>query len=265
MSTFVAREKPYFDFRFADDDDGEEIFATIEKSYAHEIAMDQVFDPNNPFKFRSNVPLYSKTELEEDLVNPRIKWMVLETRPPEEAIVACARVVLDGALRHCTVKLICGTGDSDSDKEERYSTLLKRLEQIVRSHGSDTVSVEVPQYREKEHKWLNKVGYTDRSGQGWPKEKANQVLVPTLLLDFRKTLTAHTCPLTSSSASTSTSTSVSVDMIDMSDLQIVDTDVTSASTSISSASGSGARADGGGNMENLMSTLFSALHAEYKE
>ena len=109
-----------------------------------------------------------------------LKWVVLETPRPEEAVVAAARVVIpSGGGGKSVIKLFAAETDEQRDQ------LLVSIESTVRSFNVESIVMEVPQWREDVHEWLSRCGYVDTGGHEWPEADRHMLLKHTMVLEFQ--------------------------------------------------------------------------------
>ena len=133
--------------------------------------------------------------------NCQSKWLVLETPSPEEDIVAAGRLILDFARKISIVDILCSVGDDDVVRAFRFSTLLRKLENIVLGHNFNTIILEVSSWRTDLQEQLTSLGYKDCGGRIYDEE--HSLLKPTMILEFRKDLYIES-PLNSKVSTTET-------------------------------------------------------------
>jgi hypothetical protein len=252
----VDELKKVLDFRFADDEDAEDIILMVNSAYEHEVvSADGVGDG-----FRTSEPLFTLAMIESDFTTPSTRWLVLETPRPEEKVVASARVRMasdaETDQRTCLADVLCSIGDTPDEQRSRYNQLRLSLEKMAYSQGVSRLSVEIPQWREAEQLWLEASGFQDREGRMWPSDRANQVCKHTMILEFRKELTGpptaepkvgraiESSSSTSGSGTTSTTTALGIDL---------------AGLSVTKEGGTSGSGDA---MEGLVASLITALHSE---
>jgi hypothetical protein len=196
----------------------------------------------------------------------------LETSPPEEAVVAAARIFLNAVDKSGIVDLFAAYGPMDLSKQ-RYCRLLLKLESIVQAHNYDHLIVEVPQWSEGIQSWLSEVGYEDRGGKSWPDDKEDLLIKPTMIFLFKKTFRSGSITVASAEApspaiNTGTGTGTNRNLEDlMRGLLLGGTATSAANTSVSQddidSSDSQSYDTSSGGMDDLFESLFRALHAEY--
>ena len=76
--------KSAYDFRFADEDDVEDVLGVVTEAYKAEVGG-----------HRTSEPLLLSEEVESDLHTATVRWVLIETPRPEEAVVACARLCFE--------------------------------------------------------------------------------------------------------------------------------------------------------------------------
>lgn len=243
----TGRAKSAYDFRFADsgdDEDMKDIAGAVNAAYVHEVGAQ-----------RSSEPLLKAEDVVQDLSTSNVRWLLIETPRPEETVVSVARITMDLKAKSFQVSFLCAVGPTGGDntvnvRRDRYFYLLTKLENVARSQGVRSVTVDVPMWRDEEHTWLSSKGYADNGGDAWPQDKSSQVLVPALILHFSKHL-----PKESSSAPPKNSLNATFSAVapppvpDLSDLLAAATEGAPLTAS-------------SGPMESLMVDLFAALHTE---
>jgi hypothetical protein len=77
MAAFTksVRQKSAFDFRFADDEDCEDMAESIAAGYKEEEGRQ-----------RSSEALWTGAEIEKDMSEASVKWLLIETPRPEEMV-----------------------------------------------------------------------------------------------------------------------------------------------------------------------------------
>lgn len=121
-----------------------------------------------------------------DLENMKVKWIVLETPVPEEKIVAAGRFTFLSD-KTSYVDIICA--DESIEKSLRY--LLLKIEHISFSHGQDKVVVGIPQWRSDLETVLLASEYSEQSGHIWPENTNIELIKPTMILEYHKTLNSN--------------------------------------------------------------------------
>ncbi len=287
------------DFRFADEEDVEDIFKTINGAYKHEITS--VYNSGNTVQFRKDVVLYDMESILSDINGSEIKWVVLETPSPDEDVVACARMKLkkdNNKIKSCFIDVLCSISleNDENSKKQYYSDLRLKLETIGQSHGMNEIHIQIPQWRSDEMTWLGESGYKDYGGESWPEAKSDeQIWCHTMLLKYRKVLNAApktqskvmaspalatTASSSSATKATTTTTTTTANVssssissiitgggVDLSDLTITEiginenenTDASEITTAATTTSSSQEP------MQSLLDSLFTALRKEYKE
>ena len=114
------------------------------------------------------------------------KWIVLETPVSEERIVGAARFKLRMEHKTSYVDIICADPTANA---EIFKYLLLKIEHISFSHGLNKVLIAIPQWRQDIDLLLLNEGYEEQSGHIWPEEKSHEILKPTMILEYHKTLT----------------------------------------------------------------------------
>jgi hypothetical protein len=188
--------------------------------------------------------------------------VVLETQPPEEDVIAAARLYFNDDERCGCVDIFCAAGDSEATILERLAYLLFKLESVVFAHNYVALTVEVTQWQEDIQGWLIDAGYEDRGGYVWPSEKASQLLKPTMIFRFKKDLRIQ-----SEAAVAIAATSSESEEPDESSLEDLLSHIAANVDSTEPASFNGALSGSSesNDMEHLFSQLFKALHSEYPQ
>ena len=253
-STSKKSSKSAYDFRFADEEDVDDILSVVSESYKAEVGA-----------HRTSEPLLLSEEVESDLRAATVRWVLLETPRPEEAVVACARLCFETSKnvkfgKTCSVSTLAAVGGTDERKQVRYHYLLHKMESVAQAQGAETLLVHVPMWREGESLWLSSKGYSDVGGDPWPTAKASQVNVPAVIIAHKKSLCVAPVVPTSDvaraapTASNVTTTTTKIDL-DLNSLSLVQDGAAPIELG-------GAGSTGGSGMESLMTDLFAALHAE---
>jgi hypothetical protein len=190
-----------------------------------------------------------------------VKWLVLETPVPEEAIVGAARLKHDSS-RNGHVDCFCVSSPcSEEAKIAVMKRLLSKVETVCYNLGLRSCILEAPQWRTDLEALFSQCGYEERSGHIWPEDKQDQLLKPTMVLEYHKVFPGQGASQSqqaelltrSTNAGTNTNSSETGQEggLDIGELSIV-------------GEGEGqASGESAGGMKQLLNTLFAALHAEY--
>lgn len=281
------------DFRFAMDEiDASDIDTLLNNAFTIE-------HDGGDFSFRKPGPKLKPGEVEHDLLsNGKARWVVLETQPPEELVIAAARFLLDTERRVGLVDVLCATSsDLDCTKVDitamersRLTILIRKLEGVVWSHHFTALIIDVPSWRTDVQDFLTELGYEDRGGHCWPEDSSQQLTKHTMILGFRKNAptglpsSMSQAMYAQSTLSTTTQTSLAAAMVDLNLTGIPDVNVVNgnnavhdnvATITLDDDSALGALIDSlpmtndsnstdprAPSMEALMSDLFRALHTE---
>lgn len=209
------------------------------------------------------------------------KWIVLETPVPEEKIVGAARFTLR-ADKISYADIVCADAESSS---EILKILLLKVEHIAFSHGLDKVIFGIPQWRSDLEDMLLAAGYCEQSGHIWPEDKSHELLKPTMILEYHKSLYSNQSKVVQAPESFDFSTSSSNAYLDGSLLNKLETVSEEACfgeakpgmyynedgvlcidfevDEISEAPTATAQKGKEENMESLIENLFSALHKSF--
>lgn len=298
MAAFVpSSTKEKLDFRFAMDEiDAKDIETLVNEAFALE-------HDGGELSFRKPGPTIAYEEVETDLLsNGKARWVVLETQPPEELVIAAARFILDSERRVGVVDILCAAPEKNVIlQRSRLAMLLRKLESVVWSHHYGALIIDVSSWRTDIQDMLSEMGYEDRGGRCWPEESSHLLTKHTMILGFRKNAPSalsstnreySVLPTTTSFSTTSAATSgtpataalasalavLNLDNLpQMTPVGPANADGTvpmMATLDLDEDSALGAFIDslpltddlpsGGGNppMEALMGELFRALHAE---
>ena len=281
------------DFRFAMDEiDASDIDTLLNNAFTIE-------HDGGDFSFRKPGPKLKPGEVEHDLLsNEKARWVVLETQPPEELVIAAARFLLDTERRVGLVDVLCATSsDLDCTKVDitamersRLTILIRKLEGVVWSHHFTALIIDVPSWRTDVQDFLTELGYEDRGGHCWPEDSSHQLTKHTMILGFRKNAptglpsSMSQAMYAQSTLSTTTQTSLAAAMVDLNLTGIPDVNVVNgnnavhdnvATITLDDDSALGALIDSlpmtndsnstdprAPSMEALMSDLFRALPTE---
>ncbi len=177
---------------------------------------------------------------------------MLETAVPEEILVAAARLKVDKDVGRVYVDIICAAG-SCSAQDLILKLLLSKIESISFNFGVHKVVVGVSQWRSDVHQSLSDFGYTELSGHAWPTEKQGELLKHTMILEFHKQLRVDSAVIEAQELVPDAASLVSdLEQISLEQLEIMDSSITM-------------QVEEGDTMQNLVSSLFSALHASFPE
>jgi hypothetical protein len=183
MAAFTpASKNEKLDFRFAMDEiDAKDIETLVNQAFALE-------HDGGELSFRKPGPTIAYEEVETDLLsNGKSRWVVLETQPPEELVIAAARFVLDSERRVGVVDVLCATAEGDIVlQRSRLTMLIRKLESVVWSHHYGALIIEVSSWRTDVQDMLSEMGYEDRGGRCWPEESVHLLTKHTMILGFRK-------------------------------------------------------------------------------
>mmetsp|Transcript_11744 Transcript_11744/g.21808 ORF Transcript_11744/g.21808 Transcript_11744/m.21808 type:complete len:387 (-) Transcript_11744:70-1230(-) len=255
------------DFRFADEDDAEDIKSLINTVYVHEE------EGQGEGGFRpTGDPKISLSELIDDFESPAVRWLLLETPRPEEAIIAALRMNVrhkEGLSRGVQYSVVDLFGSQEPPQQcSIINMLLNRAETVCRSLGHQKIVFEIPNWSEDRQRWLDGCGYSDLGGHAWPDDRQDEVTRYTMVLEYEKALMA-TSSIASPASYEPPKRVFPPPPIPASLLAGVEDDViidVDYNTSVSETEGSSNGSGGGSNLSDpmfpLISDLFTALHAE---
>ena len=215
MAAFVpSSTTEKLDFRFAMDEiDAKDIETLVNHAFSLE-------HEGGELSFRKPGPTIAYEEVETDLLsNGKSRWVVLETQPPEELVIAAARFILDSERRVGVVDVLCATTADGNNilQRNRLIMLIRKLESVVWSHHYGALIIEVSSWRTDVQDLLSELGYEDRGGRCWPEESSHLLTKPTMILGFRKNAPSalssmnreySVLPMTTSTAATTSVASV---------------------------------------------------------
>ena len=157
----------------------------------------------------------------DDLESPSIRWLLLETPRPEEAVIAALRLHLlrgggrgegingGGRVPHARVDLF-GSLEPPEQRAVR-NMLLNRAETVCLSQGCQKIVFDIPNWSEDRQNWLSGCGYSDlgqeylrciyiplhvwsenthhndvllTGGHSWPEDRLEEVTRHTMVLQF---------------------------------------------------------------------------------
>jgi N-acetylglutamate synthase-like GNAT family acetyltransferase len=191
-----------------------------------------------------------------------VKWLVLETPVPEEAIVGAARLKHDSS-RNGHVDCFCVSSPcSEETKIAVMKRLLSKVETVCYNLGLRSCILEAPQWRTDLEALFSQCGYEERSGHMWPEDRQDQLLKPTMVLEYHKVFPVQglsqsqqpellTRP-NDAGIYTSNNEAGQGAGLDLGELSIVGEEVEVQAPGAAVAS-----------MPQLINNLFAALHAEY--
>ena len=125
------------------------------------------------------------------------RWVVLETSYPDEVLIACARLEVDGKEKVCVINSFA-VGREFQGKGAGVS-LMKKVETTVRGMSCRTSTLRIGHWEEEAIKWAETLGYKQGGGSLWPEERMGEVgeealsamkekgVLP-MILDMRKVL-----------------------------------------------------------------------------
>ena len=190
--------------------------------------------------FREVGPKITTSEIESDLVDGDINWIVLEDMNAEgDDILGCARmrVEKEKGISHIDQFAYCRSEDTEEGVIHRIRIVfIKHLETVAATLGLDVVCFEVPQHNEDMQTFLGQCGYEDARGRAMERSEIEKIkpIIPCMLLSYEKKL---------------------VKKID--DDEILEVQVVGDETTVFE------KATSGPVFEGLMSDLFGALRTEY--
>jgi hypothetical protein len=170
-----------------------------------------------------------------------VKWALLETARPEEAVVAAARVRFPGGSGgRAVIDLFAAATDEQRDQ------LLVRVETSVQSFNAASLVVEVPQWRDDTQEWLCRCGYVDGGGHEWPERSKHMLLKHTMVLEFQKLLASGDADAAEA----------------LQNIQHLSVSGSSGAQAVESLFTSGFSSGPDGVMESLVEDLFVALYRD---
>ena len=220
------KQSSKLDMRFCDDEDAADIECLLRVCDACE------YNPASEYHFRAastsesnSVVKVSQDDIVADCDKANVRWIVMETPVPEEAVVGAARMTFkpaggvgsdidDTKAGKAVVCVDVCIYYPDSDSRSVRSQMLAQLERIAVGHGAEVIIMECMQHRVDVQDWLESCGYQELGGRIC---EESGLIKPTMVFEFHKNLRtsrAQTVALTTASAtvaatSTSTSTSTS--------------------------------------------------------
>ena len=108
-----------------------------------------------------------------------MRWIVLESPPPIENIVAATRLKLPRDQSSAVVDIF--TAEIPSDMDAFFTRILA----IVRSFGFTSLVIQIPQWRDDLQDWAASNGFEDCGGYEWPQETSQNLLKHTMILEYR--------------------------------------------------------------------------------
>lgn len=231
------------DFRFADEEDIEEIKELVNVDYIHE----EDRDGNQGFRPEGD-PKIGISELIDDMDSPSTRWIVLETPRPEEIIVAALRISVERRSEDESSLAIIDLFSCQEPSGQFIvrNMILKRAEAVCSSLCCEKIVFKIPHWSEERQNWIESRGYVDCGGHAWPEDRLDEITRHTMLLSFQKSLVFNDNQPTDSKIP-----SIPLPEPFLNDCEIVDAPIQE----------NNANSDP---MLPLISDLFSALHAEYE-
>lgn len=184
---------PKLDFRFADEEDAQDIAAIVNAAFALETCDAEGSEPALAFR---TVPRLGVEGLEQELQFSRnTRWLILETPMPDERLVAVAAVqlVLDmGGIGETQVGLLSVLAVAPSmQKKGIGSQLLRRCEAVCLNLHCGEMRCDVPVAREDVLVWLANRNFNEHGGGLW--DNLSTVKAVTRYVTLKKDLTAGLC------------------------------------------------------------------------
>uniref|UniRef100_A0A7S2WC10 N-acetyltransferase domain-containing protein n=1 Tax=Rhizochromulina marina TaxID=1034831 RepID=A0A7S2WC10_9STRA len=154
-----ARSVPVLDFRFADEEDVDDIVRVVNDAFA---------GPDHSFRAG---PRLARPLVVEDTDRPgQARWLLLETPAPEENVVASVRLQLDddaGLGRGKMAILTALAVHPDWRGKGVGSLLLRKCEASSRGLGCRSISIDLPMSAESVQSWLSRRGWKQLGGGLW--------------------------------------------------------------------------------------------------
>lgn len=159
------------DFRFACDDDAEELVEFIGKCR----------ETDSSFRDLENG--HSVDSVRTDCSGSEFRWVVLEACSADEEIMAAARFCMHGTVS-LTVDTLCAAGEGAA-QQQLLNRLVVKLEAVASSHGVEALCIQLTQWQEEWLDWIVTCGYEDRGGF---LSDAPEYSLPTMVLQHWKNL-----------------------------------------------------------------------------
>lgn len=125
------------------------------------------------------------------------RWVLVETPYPDEILIGCARLEVEGKQKVCVVSAFA-IGKEFQGKGAG-GDLMKKVETTVRGMGCEVCNLRIGHWEESVIKWAEGMGYEQAGGEVWPEDRMGEVgkerlammkaegVLP-MILDMRKTL-----------------------------------------------------------------------------
>lgn len=217
--------------RFADEEDNEDLCNFVNESHRCECT------PGSVFEFRcANTLRISLEEIDKDLNNTSLQWLILEEFKPTEMITGAVRyyttIVDENNERKVIIDIFAPANDVDKNSIDTTicNRMINRIEHMTLEQNIDILEVHIPLWRNDLRDLLVECGYKDQGGHMWP--SSDDLLKPTMIIHMRKKMISESYS--------------NIEML--TDIEVVE--------------GDGSR---NGEMEELVSCLFTALHKEHKD
>lgn len=182
-----------------------------------------------------------------------IKWLVLETPIPEEDIVGAARLTCSNT-KIGRVDIICAAG-CDQIHKSIMKRLLSVIETVSYNMGLHEVIIAIPEWRIDIQDILTiDCSYIEQSGYMWPESKSNQIIKPTMVLEY------HKCFIETSN------TNIPNNNKDISSsIEYITNDTENIFINSTSDNNNDDNVLHNNELPQLIETLFTALHKEYDD
>jgi hypothetical protein len=214
--------------RFADEEDNEELVCFVNITHLCECCEE------SPFVYKKKgASRITLEEIEKDLDDSSLQWIILEVYNPTDMIIGAARYytsVDDENERKGIIDIFAIAGKNDNKyyiDKAISNQLLNRIEHMTIEQGINALEIHVPQWRDDLMELLIDCGYTDQGGLMCT--SSDNLLKPTMIIHMRKRIFTETTN----------------DISNLLDMEIVE------------------NGTGTNEMELLMSTLFDALRKEH--
>jgi len=249
-------KKNKLDFRFADEEDVEDIVDLVNRAFSIEIGDSGVAFRNcnkiTPQKAASYMNSGGSTN-----------WVVLETQPPDEAVVAAALIRIDSYVHEGHVEYLAIHPAVQRRGIGRY--LMYKVENIFSNFACKDCVLQISQWRDDVQAWLKKLGYKEMGGGFWPEDQQASLTRPTMYLLYKKTLITPSYSTSSARVKERSKgqpkthevgSNSSTDFLN--DAVLRESAQTNSSKSLEATSEKAKHSDG--SLEDLLASLLSTLH-----
>eukprot|EP01035_Chromulina_nebulosa_P021226 gene21226-27495_t len=174
------------DFRFAEDEDNENIYHLVNSYYKTEECVD------SKYYFRQENDKLTLDEINGDGYVDGARWVVLElqsndTDQQESVIIGAARINFSNDNLTLTVDLLSSSGDAPTQRFI-FNYIIARIESIGRNFEAKELVMHIPQWRDDILNWSVSAGFLESSGNLEIANHTNKFIKDTMIITIMKTI-----------------------------------------------------------------------------